>query len=98
MTPAITDPMREALEFCEDVLRVAQLAYKCPDSPLINMARERAQAALAFAPDSAMRSAMRLIEKTASDQPNDIACELRLAAKLLERAWKSQQEAIEEPT
>jgi hypothetical protein len=45
---------------------------------------------------SAMRRACKLIELAASTEPKDIASELRLAAQLLDRAWKSQQEAIED--
>jgi hypothetical protein len=38
--------MREALALCEDVLRVVQEVDKVPESPIINLAREKAKAAL----------------------------------------------------
>ena len=40
--------LRAALELCEDVLKHVQQTYDCPDSPIINQAREQATAALAL--------------------------------------------------
>lgn len=47
---------------------------------------------------NAMKRACRIIEYAAADEAGDIASELRLAAQLLERAWKAQDEIREQAT